>query len=214
MLGFRRALFGALSVYLSFIGVTAAGQGEAEFGDGSAIASSQGMASRKGSELTLAGNHNPIVLVDGHCLKTTEDHQCKYRFVQYEPNRKFYLVHAYYDLEFDSFLWIRKSDGNISFIPDLPHFSPNEMHFVIARSCEAQGDFCGVQIWNSDGPKEVWEHRPANYALYAFAQWTGDKKVDLHVTTWIEHQLKENPATISESSGDHWELSGPIEKAE
>jgi hypothetical protein len=185
----------------------------AQLDDTGAIAAFKEFVVRNGPTLSLTTANEPIKLVDGHCLATSEDRNCLYRYVRYERPHRAHLVHAYFDNEYDSYLWVRNVDGHITFVPDEPHFSPNGRRFVIVRSCEAPGSFCGVQAWNSSGPKLVWEHRPTEYAVYSFSGWSDDRRVDLTLTTWIDHKLAEKPAALIEDGLNRWRIEGPPEKS-
>jgi hypothetical protein len=185
----------------------------AELDDTGSIAAFKEVVVRNGPKLSLKTANKPIELVDGHCLATSEDRNCLYRYVRYERSHRAHLVHAYYDLEYDSYLWVRDVDGRIIFVPDEPRLSPNGRRFVVVRSCEAFGSFCGVQVWNSSGPKLVWEHIPTEYALYSFGGWSDDHRVELTLTTWIDHEVAEKPATLIEDGLHRWRIEGPPERS-
>ena len=186
----------------------------ADFEDLAAIASAPEAVRRDGPKLILAGKEKPVELIDGHCLQSSEDRNCLYRFVRYDAPHQASIVHAFFDTEFDTFLWIRQRDGKITPLPDDPHPSPDGKQFAIVRSCEAMGAFCGLQVWRSDGPELVWEHRPTAYAVYEFDGWRPGGKIDLKLTTWIDHQLRSEAASLTEDGQGKWTIAGPAEKSD
>ena len=186
-------------------------QADSELDDIVAIAASKKAAVRNGPALVLRTKSKPTELVDGRCLATAEERHCLYRFVRYEADHRAFLVHAYYDDEFDTFLWVQETDGHIIFLPDEPHFSPDGHRFVVVRSCEAFGSFCGVQVWKSKGPEFIWERRPTEYAEYELVRWKTNQKISLTV---IDHQLTTKPANLVEDRSGRWAIDGPPEKSE
>ena len=181
--------------------------------DAAAISASGGRANRDHAILVLRTKGKEVRLEDGRCLATVENRACRYRFLRYENSHHAFVVEASSDQEFDRMLFIGEEDGHITVLPDEPHFSPDGRRFVVARSCEAFGGFCGLQVWSAVGPKMLWEHRPTEYAVYEFTQWQDGQRVALTLTTWVDHHLVTEPAALFEDHSGRWNLVGPVERS-
>jgi hypothetical protein len=75
--------------------------------------------------------------------------------------------------------------------------------------------FNGIQLWRvlNGFPELEWEYSPAEYALYEFVAWENDKNIQLRVTTWLDHKIKEGlPARLVQRDPG-WHLEGPPERS-
>jgi hypothetical protein len=202
------ALLGA-AIWFAGIVSAESGSDEAEL-----IRLLNGRVERHGPSLTLHTNKSAIVFTDISCDPVPVPPDCvSHALVAYDISHHVFVVeNGYY--EGHDYTWINEETGFTVKIKGLPHYSPSGNRFVVVNADEAFS-FNGIQLWRTLGGFAglEWEYSPAEYALYEFVAWQNDKNIQLRVTTYVDHELKEGlPARLVQRDPG-WHLEGPPERS-
>jgi hypothetical protein len=178
------------------------------------IRSLKGRVERKGPVLTIRAKGSTAVLTDISCDPIPVPPGCvHHELVAYEPDHHMFVVeNGYY--EGSDYTWISDETGSVERIKGFPHYSPGGDRFVIVNAAEAFS-FNGIQVWRvlNGLPELELEYSPAEYALYQFVAWQDDKSIQLRVTTYVDHELKQGlPARLVKREPG-WHLEGPPERS-
>ena len=193
---------------------------ESESDEATLIGSLNGQVERQGPALTLHAKQAMVILTDIRCDTLPVPRDCVHRkLVAYEPDRHMFLVENNY-YEGRDYIWISDVTGLSIRIKGYPHYSPNAGRFVVVNAVEYTSfngiHLCRMQPEAQPGlfhPELVLEYSPEEYALYEYVAWEDDDNIQLRVTTWVDHQLKNNLPGRLFKRDPGWHLEGPPERS-
>ncbi len=204
----------SLAAVIAAAAIASAEAEKSDTDEAAVIRSLHGRVERQGPVLTLRAKSSATVLTDISCEPVPPPSNCvHHEFVAYEPSHHIYLVENTY-WEGRDYTWISDEDGSSVSIKGFPHYSPSGNRLVVVNAAE-EVSFNGIQLWRvlNGFPELEWEYSPAEYALYEFVAWENDKSIQLHVTTWFDHKIKEGlPARLVQRDPG-WHLEGPPERS-
>lgn len=118
------------------------------------------------------------------------------------------------------YLFVSKTAGKITVLPNIPHVSPSSRYIVAMQGTEGPGGPPNqIAIWSVDPDDLVEQYRymPKEYFLPSFKSWETDEEVTLSAYTyrWSGRQCKLPDLVWHRLSkqGVHWTLTADPNKA-
>ena len=140
-------------------------------------------------------------IADGRALEVRDGRDCRgddadedvmrcvtHRLIAHFADHHAFLVRNDHWVTYN-YSWIDDRSGTTVDIEDLPHFSPDGMHFVVTKPNQMPG-FNGIQLWRlvDDMPVLEFQYSPPQFALFDFRAWINDTDVLLDVTGYVERR--------------------------
>jgi len=214
LVDFRSIYFGIACIFMTACLAANATEHEDDHviedpGEEAAIAAAAGQAIRNGRSLILQTKAGKVKFEDGKGLNFS-DPNFGYALSRYFAGQGFLITAGYANSDVASSFWVSEANGRSTYLDGAPIFSPDGRHFAIISTCDGMGK-CILQIWQSDGPKLLFERKPPDneYEDYERESWHGNKRIviDIGVNSPEDSsELRYSSGAIVETTPGNWQF--------